>query len=641
MRKTTYIGALAILLLQHPFSVISQPKVKVGKMTAKELAVTCPFDSSAGAFYILDYGVTSIASDYNVVLRHTVRLKILDKSEFERANISLTHHPSSPIGKFKGFTYNLEGGKVEIKEVKKENIFKEKVNDSRANFKVTFPGVREGSVIEYSYEARYGNYNSLNTWAFQTSIPVLKSEYHVIIPQYLDYQRLMTGYIGLDVANVYTENGLFGQDPISNTHHHYLATNVPAFKAESYSPAKTDIISKIDFELRSIAIPGGWQETFLPTTYGELAQELMESDYWSKDISGAPWARETLGELLEDGDNSKADAIRIFEHIRSFDKAEERSLTLRGAFKKKSATDSEKNRMLVAMLRQAGYAAKPVRISTRAHGKVHPFYPMKRHFNFTVVQLKLGDEEFLLDATETEHEFGVLPTYCLNGKGLVIHKGPEEWVELSPFSKNGRITQAILELDEEGYLNGTIKVRRTGYDSRKFLKDMEKKGNEEYKTTFSDAHSDWSIASHEVTEIDAFSNEEVIHAELEGNTEDLGSVLYLNAMVNVDDEKNPFNEKERTFPIEYKWPFKDTYIARVKIPEGFYVESLPQPIRVALPERAGSLLFSVSQQENEVVINQQLQIRKTTYSIEEYPYLREFYAQLIEKNKEQIVLKRQ
>jgi len=150
MRKKIYLLALVIFLSQGYQSVFGQPKIKVGKLTPKDLAVTCPFDSSAGAFYILDYGVTSIASDYNVLFRHTVRMKITDKSEFERANITLTHHPSSPIGRFKGFTYNLEDGKMEIREVKKENIFKERVNDNRSNFKVTFPGVKEGSVIEYS-----------------------------------------------------------------------------------------------------------------------------------------------------------------------------------------------------------------------------------------------------------------------------------------------------------------------------------------------------------------------------------------------------------------------------------------------------------------------------------------------------------
>ncbi len=479
--KLTHISIVCLLSIFFVNLDAAPDKNRVGKLTINDIKNThCPYDSAAGAYYIYSYGKTGLSSQLMIEFTHVVRLKFVDKSELDRANVTIPFGNKWPVQRLKGYTYNKVNGKLEVTELKKENMFKEKVNDEYSNLKLTFPNVKEGSVIEYSYTVAYGNIRSLNTWFFQTSIPVLHSEYHVLIPEYFVYQKIMDGFIGLDVAQVENESMTWGDETISLQYHQYIATKVPAYEEEAFSPAETDNISKIGFELRAVNVPGRIYETYLPSSYGKLAQKLMKSEYWNQEINNAPWAKDALQQIVSDTADALTNAKHIYDYIKNFKKSEESSNNLKTAFRDKKGTDTELNRMLIAVLRQAEYDAVPVRIATYNHGRVNPFYPMNKNFNFTIARLTIDDKEYLLDASEEDHQFGFLPKYCVNGRGLVIHEGPEEWVDLTPSKLNRKIFQAKLKLDEDNLLVGELAIKHSGYKGMAFGRTMEDMGEEKY-----------------------------------------------------------------------------------------------------------------------------------------------------------------
>ncbi len=625
-----------------PAFLTSQDGFKPGKIDPSFVKMEkCPFDSTARAYYILNYGETSIAHTMEVEFKNVVQLKIISKSEFDKADISIPYANGKSVLALKAYTYNMENGKMVATKVDKDGVFKEKVNDNYSKLNITFPNVKEGSVIEYSYRVNYGNYDRLNTWYFQTSLPVLRSEYHVVLPAYFDYQRLMTGYVSLQKATIDQENGYFGSNSVMNLHHTYVGLNVPAFEDEPYMISKDDAISKIDFELRSVVIPGQYSRNYLPGSFGELVGKMLESEYWSKDINNAPFAKDVLESMLEGVETPREKAELIYEYIKNFKKSSSSASSLRSAFKDQEGSDFDLNRLLVAMLREVGISADPVRISTRSHGRVNQFVPMYRSFNFVIVKASLGDETLLLDASEKEHVFGVLPKYCINGSGLVIKPGPEEWVDLNPYSDNGKIVQATLELTEDAILVGDLIVRRKGYEAWEFDEELKDDGKEKYKEDFEKNKDNWLIEEHEIDDMDdPFSNQETISLELEGQVEDIGDLIYLNPVVLGQWKENPFKTVDRKFPVSYGATVSDTYLCEITIPEGMEVETLPEAISMALPNDGGTISYQVRQLGNRISINQRLRINKTDFSSEEYPYLREFYARIVAKQGEQIVLKR-
>ena len=117
-------------------------------------------------------------------------------------------------------------------------------------------------------------------------------------------------------------------------------------------------------------------------------------------------------------------------------------------------------------------------------------------------------------------------------------------------------------------------------------------------------------------------------------------MIYFNALFGMGETTNPLTHEKREYPVDFGCPIKDSYIFVVEIPEGYSVESLPQNVALALPDNGGTFKFSVSQVGNKIAVNCLFNLTKTFYLIDEYPDLREFYARMVAKQAEKIVLKK-
>jgi hypothetical protein len=79
---------------------------------------------------------------------------------------------------------------------------------------------------------------------------------------------------------------------------------------------------------------------------------------------------------------------------------------------------------------------------------------------------------------------------------------------------------------------------------------------------------------------------------------------------------------------------------QLTIPEGYSVEELPKGNSISLPEKGGRFQYQVSQVGNKIVVNFRLSIDKALFIPSEYPGLKEFYNLVINKQAEQIILKK-
>ncbi|UII28008.1 DUF3857 domain-containing protein [Fulvivirga maritima] len=186
----------AIFSVQLAFSQKSPEKF--GDISVENLQMTTnPIDSSAGALIMFDYGATSFDHNFEISMRNHVRIKIFNSSEFDRGTIKIPFGAKDRVEKFKAATYNLVDGKIVESKFSRRDAFIENVNDDVSQMRFSLPDIKEGSIIEYTYDVNYGSWGSLNTWYFQTSIPVLYSEYVVSLPEYFDYKKVQTGFVAL------------------------------------------------------------------------------------------------------------------------------------------------------------------------------------------------------------------------------------------------------------------------------------------------------------------------------------------------------------------------------------------------------------------------------------------------------------
>lgn len=634
---------LSSILLVCTFQIIAQKSPsKFGDIEVADLKQSfSEIDSTAGAEYLMNYGVVSFDHNFEIELTTHVRIKVYNKNEFDLANIEIPYSESDNVGRLKAATYNLVDGELVESPVSKKDIFTEKVTDGVRQKKFTMPDVKEGSIIEYTYAVNYGGWGSLPTWYFQKSVPVRYSEYVVSLPEYFIYKQIMTGYISLADFQEYPENGSYKGSHLTLNVKKFVAKDVPAFKDEPHMTSKDNYISKVSFALFKIDIPGEISKQYMPNNYQHLSSHWSQEPEFSSQISNARFTRDKV-KALTGGLDTKLEKTRaIYTFVRDSIENDEESKTasLREVFRKRTGNGFQINRLLCAMLYHAGLSPQFVRLSTRSNGYLHPSFPIQSKFNYTLISVSLEDKEILMDARKSL-PFGMIPDFCLNGDGMVISENDFRWVPLESSTRDQRYYSGNFKL-EDGYIIGTLNVNRGGYNAFDF-REENKEDLEDYIEGFAESHSTWMIGNHEIEGVDEIEKtvKHKIDLEIEDHIEEAGDLVLFKPLIYGQIEENPFETENRLFPVNFGSPYQETVNFRLQIPEGMTVEELPTPLAIGLPDKAGSYIFRTQQSGNVLVISSILKIDKVIFPAEDYPILREFYAQLVSKQNENIVLKR-
>jgi hypothetical protein len=125
----------------------------------------------------------------------------------------------------------------------------------------------------------------------------------------------------------------------------------------------------------------------------------------------------------------------------------------------------------------------------------------------------------------------------------------------------------------------------------------------------------------------------------EGQESDAG-IIYIDPVLFDRQKNNPFTSPSREYPVDFGLPFSQVYNLQLTIPEGYSVEELPKNNSILLPEKGGKFQYQVAQVGNKIVLNFRFSIDKTLFIPAEYKNLVEFYNLVINKEAEQIILKK-
>jgi hypothetical protein len=76
----------------------------------------------------------------------------------------------------------------------------------------------------------------------------------------------------------------------------------------------------------------------------------------------------------------------------------------------------------------------------------------------------------------------------------------------------------------------------------------------------------------------------------------------------------------------------------VNLPEGYKVESIPEPFALGLPDNLGSFKYNISALGTKIQLVIDTEINESIVSPIYYEALKEYFRKMIEKEAEQIVL---
>ncbi len=538
--------AFFLFFLSIIISYAQKSPVKFGEIPMEDMKMKVfPLDSSAEAVVLVDYGKAYIqerTDNYVMTYERHKRIKILKKEGLSWADFSINLYQvgttEESVSKLKAVTYNLENGTIIETPIGKESIFKEKFNRNTNKMKFTLPNVKEGSVIEISYTINSEFYTSFPNWKFQSTIPTRLSEYWAIMPEDLRYERYTQGYISAayEMSNQFTSG-------MNTNAHHWTAKDVPAFKAEPYMTNEDDYISRINFALASYRV-GGIDKDYMGS-WETLSKNLNESDNFGKVIEKSNFLKSKVEELTT-GVTEPIQKIKII-HSYVKDNIEwdgDKDYTagdLKKIIEKKKGTSGDINLLLASMLDKAGLNVDMLLISTRDHGFIRKPYPMERQFNYVLCLVRLSDKNLLLDATEKNLPYTVLPERCLNGEGLVISKINTGWMEVTSKAKSKTIVSGDFVLDENGELKGKLTYVRDGYDAFEMREKYKAKGEETYIKDFV-ASKTWGFQKTEFSDLKELEKpvKEIHELSISEHASTAGDMIYINPIVTSQLSENPF-----------------------------------------------------------------------------------------------------
>jgi hypothetical protein len=656
--------------------------IKYGKIDIADLQMKVyPKDTSAEAVVLGDVGRAyfdySQNDGFQVVYERHRRIKILKKSGYNWATVKVglyitkNNNGKEDLYDLKGVTYNLENGQIVKDKLEKESIFTDKTDDNHSVKRFAFSKVKEGSIIEYSYIIKSDFYYNFRDWTFQTGIPVVWSEFSVSVPEYFTYRQIQQGYepmfiyketngsIGFTIKTASsTSSGevsaVGGYVPSSNEKitavtkdFRWAMKDLPSIREEPFMTTIDDYVCKIEFELSSSFFPGGGYKSYA-NSWESINTRLLENESFGGQLNRSGFLKDMVSVIKASSKDTLQQIGMAYNLIKQAMTWNERETfyiesTLKKAFDAKTGNVADINLLLVVLLRELGYDANPVILSTRDNGRVLDNYVLLSKFNYVIAQVNIGGKDLLLDATALQTPAGILPIRCLNGQGRLISKNGTRWVDLQSSYKNAETTIGNFELNADGTAKGDLSVTHLGYNNvrerRKFVKEGKEKYIEEYKKKA----TNWQIAKTELENTDDASNPFVRKHDLTVNelATVAGERIYFNPVMYNPQKENPFKNPERKFPVDFGALIEETFIATYTIPQGYIVEEMPKSARIGLPDDGGKFTYIVGvSEEGKISISSKVALKKTMYFAEEYEVLRKFYDQIVQKHAEQIVLKK-
>ena len=659
MRNLHLLPAVLAAICSFPLSA-QEVQMKYGKISKEDLDMKiCASDTAAAALVLFDYGkITFEFTDEHtrVNLEKHKRIKILKRTGFSQGDIVIPYYKTGDIRNLKAQVIAPDGRET---EVPKKDIFDEKVNDSYSRIRFAFPNLCEGCIIEYKYDYKVPYIFELPEWYFQEDIPVRWSELLLEIPEFFHYVFFQQGR-KLDIAETdKAERGIV-TSRFSGGYHNYTAKfnfvrlvgkDMPALTQEPFITTMDDYFTRVRFQLESIRYPDEPTEPIMGT-WDKVAEKLLEDD----DFGGRLNKKRGYSDLwnaakthLEGAADRDAKINALYQFINSsFDREDGTWIYARKSFdelyEKKSALSSEMNLMLVALLREAGIDAYPMLISTRNHGLIIPEYPIVDQFNhvLALVEQPEGKPPLLLDAGNTFRPAGLVAVNSLNQAGWMVHPAQPRWMVIEP-ALASETYYGKFRLDEEGNLRGTIQVSEEGYSAAERRESFSKKTVREYwEAELRERHPDVAADSVVVEgkEDPTQQLHEFFKCSLPGYAQVSGDFIYLSPMFYSNYFENPFKIEKRNYPVDIPFPLKERVIVELAIPQGYRVESLPEPARLALPDNGGRFQYTTAQQGDKITINCTLHVTQLHFETEQYDILRSFFGMAAEKFGEQVVLKK-
>ena len=595
---------------------------KFGDVSIEELTMkTYEKDTTAEAIILYQ---SSEFLPFSLQYKQYQRIKILKQSGIDNGNLIFWGRLKS---KLKGFTYNLENGKVTKTNLRKDAIFEERVAENIYRTRIAMPNVKEGSVIEVSFILEGLPFNI----EIQKHIPVVYSIVSLPKAPLVNFGVRVNGMLGAIFQN-------------ENT---WVFRDLPAFKPEPFMMSEMDYRVVFEIDAKVIQIPGQPSSIHPSASSWNMVTTMFNnSPFFGRKINAPNLYINDLADSLKTNPVNDEDLIRnAFEAIKiiKWNGIETCFLSqeLKKSYELRSGNVADINLNLLVLLRKLGFKVYPVLFSTRGNGKISFYNPTVYKFNYVIVGVDLSDKTLYLDASDEFTPMGLIPSKILGCLGHPLDENRLECsVFLSPVEKDKMSSQTLLFVSSTGSIAGTVTSHREGYNAIEFKREIKSKTSfESYIHELETFNISWSIDNFSFSNIN--NPYEVFISEYNiSNSQASSDIIYIDPFAFVKSSKNPFLNDQRTYPISFPYEVEHKSLVTINVPENFRLTVLPSSNEFSNRDKTVFFSYTIYQNENIVTISTSFTINTLDFYAAEFNGIKTVFDLMMKKMDEKIVIEK-
>lgn len=607
---------------------------------------SCSFEPDAPAMKLFDVQETSFEiSAYNARLKteRRVRIKVFNEKGYKHASVKIPYFSKKGIAKIKelnGAIYNVgDDGKIIVNKLEKKDFFKEKAADNVGVVNFTFPGLKPGSIIEYSYTTIENNLIYLNPWFIQDEIPVVYSSCIITTPV---QSKIFERVFGSDTIEQKLE--LLKYDNFRKIT--YSKGNIPSFKPEPFMSSVKDHLIKVSFLL----FPGGAafynrNRTSPNIVWGAAGSQMLHSKFYEdqvkKTIPGTEKIIDSAKAILKTDERIGYIYGEVKKRVPVKTEQTTSADNLTEAWNDKTGTSAEINLILLNLLEKSNIKSLPILASTRDNGKIDKGFPSISQANAIDVLAFDSAKFYVLDASLKFQSYQNPPQNILNREAFILSPDSMQWVTISdtrPLLKQSMLVLA--DLTENGLIEGTASIQYFDYAKANKL-DTTTNENEEAEDRFYDKKPQ-GLKILSTSRSEAIDDGEPLFESVEFTYEpnEANGFYFINPQILTEKNKNPFLAEKRNTDIDFGCNQLFILTMQIRFPDSYVIEHLPKNVIVRAPDSSFFYKINYVASTKEVSISQLFEVKRAIYNKEEYKGIQDFFKHMYALMAEEIILKK-